>query len=164
MSDLTVQDGRVVLIHYVLKDDEGDVLDQSDAEPLAYLHGAQNIVPGLERALTGKKAGDEVHADIPPADAYGELKADAYESVHRSAFPKGMEVEVGMPVHAQGSDGKPMVLWIHEVEGARVTVTTNHPLAGRTLHFDVRIDEVREASAEELAHGHVHGPHGHHHH
>lgn len=160
---LSVEDGRVVLIHYVLKNDEGTVLDRSTTEPLAYLHGYGNIVPGLEAALLGKKPGDAIHVDVAPADGYGERDADAYQSVHRSEFPQGMDLSVGMPLRAQTSDGRAVMLWISKMEGAQVTVTPNHPLAGATLHFDVQIVSIREPSDEEREHGHVHGAGGHHH-
>lgn len=161
---LTVQDGRVVLFHYVLTNDEGEVLDRSGDAPMAYLHGYGNIVSGLEAALLGRSVGDKLRADVAPADAYGEVDADAYQSVHRSEFPRDMEIEVGMPVRAQGSDGRVAVLWITKIQGAQVTLTTNHPLAGVNLHFDVEITGIREASDEERTHGHAHGPDGHHHH
>lgn len=165
MSELlTVADGRVVLFHYVLKDDAGVVIDASQEEPLAYLHGQGNIVPGLERQLTGLKVGDELQATVPPEEAYGVARPDVTESVHRSAFPKDMELQVGMPVRAEGPDGQPLMLWIEKLEGARVTITLNHPLAGKTLHFQVRIADIRDATEHELAHGHAHGPDGHHHH
>ncbi len=165
MSELlTVADGRVVLFHYVLKDDAGVVIDASQEEPLAYLHGQGNIVPGLERQMTGLKVGDELVATVPPEEAYGAARGDVTESVHRSAFPKDMELQVGMPVRAEGPDGQPLMLWVEKIEGARVTITLNHPLAGKTLHFSVRIAEIREANENEIAHGHAHGPDGHHHH
>ncbi len=161
---LTVQDGRVVQFHYVLTGDDGAVIDRSSDQPMTYLHGYGNIVPGLESALLGKQVGAKVRADVTPADAYGELDADAFQSVHRSEFPKNMPIEVGTPVQAQGSDGRVVTLWIHKTEGAQVTLTTNHPLAGQNLHFDVEIVGIREASEEERGHGHAHGPGGHHHH
>ncbi|MCB9682330.1 MAG: peptidylprolyl isomerase [Alphaproteobacteria bacterium] len=161
---ITIQDGHVVLFHYVLKDDGGQVLDASDADPMIYLHGYGNIVPGLERQLLGKSVGDELHAVVPPEEAYGVRREGATESVHRSAFPSDMQLEVGMPLRAEGSDGQSMVLWIDKIEGARVHVTSNHPLAGATLHFDVKVVGIRESTPEEVAHGHAHGPHGHGHH
>lgn len=158
----TVADGRVVSFHYVLKDDQGAIIDQSGGEPMPYLHGHGNIVPGLERQLAGLAVGAEHLAVVPPEEAYGVARTDATESVHRSAFPKDMQLEVGMPVRAEGPDGQPLTLWVEKVEGARVTITLNHPLAGKTLYFTVRIAEIRDATENELAHGHAHGPGGHH--
>jgi FKBP-type peptidyl-prolyl cis-trans isomerase SlyD len=162
-TPLTLQAGRVGLFHYTLRNGAGDVLDASSDHPMAYLHGHNNIIPGLESALTGQGAGAALDVVIAPADAYGDKDAEAFQSVHRSEFPAGMELQVGMPVHAEGSGGQRMTLWISRIEGARVEVTSNHPLAGETLHFNVQVVEVREARPEELAHGHVHGVGGHHH-
>lgn len=162
-TPISIQDNHVVLFHYVLKDDAGTVLDASQAEPMAYIHGHQNIVPGLERQLVGKTVGDELTAVVQPEDGYGIRRENAEESVHRSAFPKDMELQAGMPIRAENADGHAMILWVDKIEGARVTLSSNHPLAGKTLHFDVKIAGVREASEEEVAHGHVHGPGGHHH-
>lgn len=161
---LTIADDRVVLFEYVLKDDDGSIIDQSGpGAPMAYLHGHGNIVPGLERQLVGKSVGDALTAVVSPDEGYGALREDATESVHRSAFPKDMELRPGMPIRAEGSDGQQMILWVVKAEGARVTITANHPLAGKTLNFDVKVTGIREASSEEIAHGHVHGPDGHHH-
>ena len=162
-SDLTIADGLVVAFHYTLRNGEGEVIDQSQAEPLWYLHGASNIVPGLEKQLVGKTVGDEIEAVVPPEEGYGERRDDLSQSVHRSEFPKDMELQVGMPIRAEGNNGQAMMLWIEKVEGARVTVTANHPLAGETLHFSVKIAGLREATADEVSHGHAHGPGGHHH-
>lgn len=161
---LVVADDRVVLFHYVLKDDAGAVIDASGEHPLAYLHGHGNIVPGLERQLVGLAVGAEVHAVVPPGEAYGEYNEDAVERVHRSALPKGLEPQPGMPLRFRSDDGQIATVFVVEAKGAWVTLTSNHPLAGQTLHFDIVIDAIREASAEEIAHGHAHGPDGHHHH
>jgi FKBP-type peptidyl-prolyl cis-trans isomerase SlyD len=160
---ITVADGRVVLIHYVLTDDEGAVIDRSSGEPLAYLHGHHGIVSGLERALAGAHVGQQIRADVAPAEGYGEVDPDATISVHRSELPPGLEVEVGMALRGATPDGRPAIFWVERTVGARVTLTRNHPLAGKTLHFDVTIAGIRDATSEELAHGHVHGPGGHHH-
>lgn len=161
---ITVADDRVVLFHYVLTDDDGTVIDRSTTEPLAYLHGHHGIVPGLERALVGAKVGQQLRADVAPADGYGEVDPDASISVHRNELPPGLEIEVGMPLRGQTPDGQMVIFWVEKAVGARVTLTRNHPLAGKTLHFDVSIVGIRDASPEELAHGHVHGPGGQHHH
>ncbi len=162
-DNTTATSGKVVQIHYKLSDDDGTVLDQSSGTPMAYLHGHGNIVPGLENALEGKSAGEQIQVVVEPGEGYGEFIEDAAESVHRNDFPKGMELQAGMPFRAQTSSGEVVVLWIESVKGARVTVTRNHPLAGKRLHFDVTIESVRDASEEEIAHGHAHGDGGHHH-
>jgi FKBP-type peptidyl-prolyl cis-trans isomerase SlyD len=156
--------GMVGIFHYTLQDDAGNVLDSSHGgAPMAYLHGYQNIVPGLESALLGKGAGDNVTAVVPPEDGYGAVSGPGAQAVHRREFPQGMELAVGRQLMAQDPDGQPMPLWITKIQGAQVWVDVNHPLAGKTLHFDVSVIEVRAASNEELAHKHVHGPGGHHH-
>ncbi len=157
MSQIVEKD-RVVHIHYVLMDDSGEMIDASGGQPLAYLHGHENLVKGLEKQLEGHAAGDEVEAVVPPTEGYGEYSADAFQSVHRRDLPKDTKIDVGAPVRAEGSDGKPVILWITKIQGARVTITTNHPLAGKTLHFKVKIAAVRDASPEEIAHSHVHEP------
>jgi FKBP-type peptidyl-prolyl cis-trans isomerase SlyD len=158
-----VESGTVVTMHYTLKDPEGEILDTSSGrEPLAYLHGASNIVPGLERQLTGKRVGDSVQAVVPPAEGYGERQGPP-QPVERSAFPADAELEPGMQVMAQTKDGQAFPLWIVQVTGEEVLVDANHPLAGVTLHFDVEITSLRHASEEEKAHGHPHGPGGHDH-
>ncbi len=154
---------KVVSIHYTLTDDDGAVLDASSHGPLAYLHGHGTIIPGLERELEGLSVGDEKNVTVAPADAYGLSDPDAVQKVHRSEFPKDMELEVGRAVHASTPDGQHLTLWITEIKGAYITLTTNHPLADKTLHFAVKVAEVRDATPEELDHGHVHGPGGHHH-
>lgn len=156
-------ENSVVLIHYTLTNDAGETLDSSAGrEPLAYLHGFGNIIPGLENALAGKKAGDKLKVSIPPAEAYG-LREDALlQVVPREAFGGAPDLEVGMQFQAQTPEGVRIVT-IVGVEGDNIHLDGNHPLAGETLHFDVEVTEVRKASDEELAHGHVHGAGGHHH-
>lgn len=162
-SPLAIAQDHVVLFEYVLKDDDGAVLDASQGHPMAYLHGHHNIVPGLEKELEGKVAGDSLSVRVSPEEGYGPFEEGKSEQVHRREFPKDMELRVGMPIRAEGSDGQVMVLWIEKIQGAQVTITVNHPLAGKHLNFDIEVTSVREASAEEIAHGHVHGPGGHHH-
>jgi len=163
-APLTVADDHVVLFHYVLKDDEGQVLDASGEHPMVYLHGHSNIVPGLEKQLVGKAVGDEISATVPPEEAYGAYRDDAFQKVPRKEMPKDMDIQVGMPLHFRASDGRIAMLFVTEVQGAWVTVTSNHPLAGKTLHFEVVISSIREATQDEVAHGHAHGPDGQHHH
>ncbi len=164
MSDV-IADGKVVAIHYTLTDDDGKVLDSSSGRgPLVYLHGSRNIVPGLENALVGQAAGAKLKVDVAPADGYGERHGPGPQAIPRRELPKDLEVFEGMPLRASGSDGQDVVLWVTKVAGSRIYVDVNHPLAGQNLHFDVEIVEMRDASAEEIEHGHAHGPDGHHHH
>jgi len=163
---LEIADGRVGIIHYVLRDGDGNILDASvGGEPLAYLAGAGNLIPGLESELLGKKMGDQLKAEIAPADAYGEKSGKDDVRVRKKELPKNQDWQVGMPIHAE-QDGKPFTLWITKMEGAWVWLTIDHPLAGKTLHFDVQVMGCREATSEEKTHGHAHGVdgHGHHHH
>jgi FKBP-type peptidyl-prolyl cis-trans isomerase SlyD len=158
---------KVVTIHYTLTDDDGDVLDSSrDGEPLDYLHGHGGIVPGLERALDGKGPGDKLKVTIAPKDAYGEVEGPGPRTVPRSAFPDDVELEEGLQFFAPGPKGERIPLWVTAVRADEVEIDTNHPLAGETLHFDVEIMKIRDATKDEIAHGHPHGPdgHGHHHH
>ena len=155
---LPVANNRAVHIEYILTDDEGALLDASGAQPLGYLQGHGNILDGLATALEGKSAGDEVEVHLTPEQGYGVYKPDAFESIHRNEFPKGTRLDVGAPVWVEGSGDKSVALWVTKIQGARVTVTTNHPLAGKALHFRVKVRMVREATSEEIAHGHIHEP------
>jgi len=165
LSELQIDLNAVVTIHYTLKGDEGKVLDSSAGRaPLAYLHGHGNIVTGLETALAGQAVGDKIAVSVPPAEGYGERTGPGPQQVKKKEFGKDAnKLTEGMPIRASASDGTEVTLWITKVEGSWVHVDTNHPLAGQTLHFDVEVVEIREATPEELAHGHVHGPHGHQH-
>ncbi|MFZ5561045.1 MAG: FKBP-type peptidyl-prolyl cis-trans isomerase [Pseudomonadota bacterium] len=160
---MQIANNVVASIEYTLTDDQGTVIDSSvGGEPLSYLHGAGNIVPGLEDALAGKKVGDSFKVSIPPAEGYGEKNDALLQVVPRSMFHGVDQVEAGMQFHAQTDYGM-QVITVTQVEGDNVTVDGNHPLAGQTLNFDVKVLEVRAASEAELEHGHVHGPGGHHH-
>lgn len=159
-----IKDNSVVTIHYELKNSEGEVLDSSKGqEPLVYLQGAGNIIVGLEEELTGKKVGDEINAVIPPEKGYG-MPVDALiQTVPRTAFGEGIDqVTVGMRFQAETEQG-PVPVVVTAMEDDTVTVDGNHPLSGQELHFKVSVSEVRDASAEEVEHGHVHGPGGHDH-
>ena len=152
----------VVAIDYTLTDDAGTVIDSSrGSEPLAYLHGVGQIIPGLERALEGKAAGDAFQVNIAPADGYGERDDQLQQVVNREMF-EGHAVEVGMQFLAHMA-GAQHVFTVVGVEGDDVTVDGNHPLAGMALNFDVTVVSVRAATAEELTHGHAHGGDGHEH-
>jgi FKBP-type peptidyl-prolyl cis-trans isomerase SlyD len=161
---LPVAEGSIVSLHYTLRDDDGDVIDSSSGgEPLAYLHGAGNIVPGLERQLTGKTVGDRLTAVVPPEEGYGLPEGPGPQPVPRSSFPEDVELEEGLQFFARGPGGETIPLWVVEVGGDTVMVDGNHPLSGVTLHFEVEVVEVRAATAEEQEHGHPHGEGGHHH-
>jgi FKBP-type peptidyl-prolyl cis-trans isomerase SlyD len=160
---MEIAEDKVVLIHYTLKDDAGTVIDSSSGgEPLAYIHGQGNIIPGLESALEGKKAGDKLEVSVAPADGYGVHDERLIQRVPRRSFG-GANPQPGMQFHAQSSDGQTRVVTVTQIVGDMVTVDGNHPLAGQNLHFSVEIAEVRDATEEELEHGHVHGAGGHHH-
>jgi FKBP-type peptidyl-prolyl cis-trans isomerase SlyD len=159
---MQVAQDAVVLIHYTLTDDKGEKLDSSDGTPLAYLHGNGNLIPGLERELEGKSAGDKLSVKIAAADAYGEYDKSLVQRVPRRTLKGVANVRVGMQLHTQSAHGVRAVTVTHVV-GDMVTLDANHPLAGQNLNFDVEIAEVRAATEEELAHGHVHGPGGHEH-
>jgi FKBP-type peptidyl-prolyl cis-trans isomerase SlyD len=151
-----------VTIAYTLKDDKGEVIDTSEGrDPLTYLHGVGSIVPGLERALDGKSAGDEIDVVLTPADGYGQRDEKLVRNMPVRRLPEG-KAQVGMRYQVQTESGVQVVL-ITALRGDYATVDANHPLAGMTLDFHVKIVTVREATADEQAHGHVHGPGDHHH-
>lgn len=150
---------KVAAIHYTLTDNGGNVLDTSDGrDPLHYLHGAGNLIPGMEEGLEGKAKGDKFSIKVPPGKGYGELDPSMTQKVPRSAFGD-QQVQKGMKF----STGSGAVVTVIEVGLDSVTVDANHPLAGVELNFAVEVVEVRDATKEELSHGHVHGPGGHHH-
>ncbi len=161
---MTISQHKVVSIHYKVVDvANAEEIDSSEGgEPMTYLHGASNIIPGLEQALEGKGIGDEIEVTVEPADAYGEYSEDRIQQVPMEAFEEMEKVEPGMMVTAQSDDGQ-INLMVTEVDETTVTVDANHPLAGKSLNFDVKVEAVRDASEEEISHGHVHGPGGHHH-
>jgi FKBP-type peptidyl-prolyl cis-trans isomerase SlyD len=159
-----IAEGHVVTIHYRLTLDDGSIADDSfGAEPLAYLHGAQNIVPGLERQLLGKKVGDTLEAVVPASEGYGEYDPGNDQTVPKSAFPANVELAPGMSFQTRSRQGQTIPVWVRSVKGDQVEVTANHPMAGQRLNFKVEVVDVRRATAEEKKHGHVHGPGGHHH-
>jgi FKBP-type peptidyl-prolyl cis-trans isomerase SlyD len=153
----------VAAFHYTLTNEQGEIIDSSAGrEPLAYLHGAGNIVLGLEREMTGKSAGDTFNVVVAPEDGYGLHQEGLIQRVPRGAFQGVDVIEPGMQFHANGPNG-PMTVTVAAVDDDTVSVDGNHPLAGQTLHFAIEVIEVREASAEEVMHGHVHGAGGHEH-
>ncbi|AKF10079.1 FKBP-type peptidyl-prolyl cis-trans isomerase [Sandaracinus amylolyticus] len=158
---------QVVGIHYTLKNASGEVIDSSSGdEPLYYLHGHDNIVPGLERKLSGRKVGDKLNVTVQPADGYGERDPRGEQRVPREAFPPGTPLEEGVQLALRDPSGQIVPIWISKVESDVVHVDLNHPLAGEVLHFDVEVVSLRKATDEELEHGHPHGADGHegHHH
>ena len=153
----------VAYIHYTLKDDAGAVIDSSaGGEPLAYLHGVGNLVPGLEKALEGKQAGEKLSVKVAPEEGYGVRDEGLVQQVPRRSFQGVRDLKEGMRFQAQTQSG-PVAVTVTRVQGDMITVDGNHALAGVTLNFEVEVTKVREATAEELMHGHVHGPGGHHH-
>ena len=153
----------VVSIEYTLTDEDGGVIDTSNGgDPLSYVHGVGAIIPGLEAALHGRASGDRVAVTVEPSDGYGEHDPQLVQDVHRSQFPPDADLEVGMQFQASGPGGS-RVVTVVGVEGDRITLDGNHPLAGATLCFDVTVVAVRAATEQEIAHGHVHEPGGHEH-
>lgn len=161
---MLIANQHVVTIDYTLSNDAGEVIDSSaGAEPLVYLHGAGNIIAGLENALLGKQVDDELEVSIEPEDAYGEYSAELITTLGREMFEGVDELQVGMQFHASAPDGGMQIVTIREVDGDDVIIDGNHPLAGQQLNFKVKVVGVRAASEEEIAHGHVHGEGGHQH-
>ncbi len=154
---LLIGDKLVVSMHYKLTDNDGNVLDSSEgAEPLTYLHGAGNIIPGLEKELVGKSEGDSQKVKVEPAEGYGEINPELIQVVDKAAFQGVESIEAGMSFEAKASDGSVQHIVVKSVEGEEVTVDANHPLAGVTLNFDVEIISIRDATEDEISHGHAH--------
>lgn len=155
---------KVVSINYTLTDHTDSVLDSSSGDdPLVYIHGLGHIIPGLESALSGKVRGDTLKVTVSPEDAYGARDEALKQVVPRDRFEPGADIQIGARFHSPTEDGGVTIVTVTDVDDSNVTVDANHPLAGITLKFDVEVVAVRDASAEELTHGHVHGPGGHHH-
>ena len=162
---MQVAKNKVVSIDYTLTSPEGEILDTSKgADPLTYLHGVNFLISGLERALEGKSTGDAFKAVVPPDQGYGEHDAELVETLPRSVFGgmQGRDIRVGMAFQGRTEAGLREVKVV-AVDADTVTIDANHALAGKTLHFSVNVVDVRDATAEEISHGHVHGPDGHHH-
>lgn len=159
---MQIANDKAVSFHYTLTNPAGEILDSSvDGDALVYLHGQGNIIAGLEAALDGKATGDKFTITIPPKEAYGETMDDMVQIVDKSMFEGVDDLEIGMQFHADVSHGTGIVT-IVAIDGDKITLDGNHPLAGETLTFEVEITDVRDASADELAHGHVHGAGCHH--
>lgn len=157
---MTIAKDHVVEIEYTLTDEQGTVLDTSKGnEPLAYLHGSKNIIPGLEKELEGKAKGDEVKVTVPPKEAYGEYMDVLVNKVDKTELSSIPNLQVGLQLQAQTDKGV-QVFTVTEINDDKVTLDGNHPLAGKTLNFDVKVANVRQATPEEISHGHVHGKGG----
>ena len=159
---MQISENKVVTIDYTLKDNDDQVIDESKNGEFAYLHGARNIIPGLENALTDKTSGDSITISIEPKDGYGEHQPAMMQVVSMEMFDDPEQVVVGQSFHAQGPEGQDVMITITKVEGDQVTIDGNHPLAGVQLNFDVTVIDVRDATEQEIEHGHVH-LHGHDH-
>jgi FKBP-type peptidyl-prolyl cis-trans isomerase SlyD len=157
---MTIQNNKVITINYVLKDDQGVLIDESKDSSFCYLHGANNIIPGMEDALTGRDRGDKFNLVVEPADAYGEYNPNLTQVVDRSMFEGNDDIQAGMQFQAQDDQGHFMIITIAKVDGDEITIDGNHPLAGTTLHYDIEVMDIRDATDEELSHGHVQ-QHGH---
>ena len=162
-NNMKVGKNTVVSINYTLKDKAGQVLDSSEGRsPLVYLHGVGQLIPGLENELEGESVGTNKQVVITPEDAYGHRQDDLLHVVSKGGFTGEEEMFEGMQVQLETDNG-PAIAVIAKIDGDEVTLDLNHPLAGEELHFDVSIVELREASADEISHGHAHGPGGHQH-
>jgi FKBP-type peptidyl-prolyl cis-trans isomerase SlyD len=161
---MKIASNAVVTMNYTLTDEKGIVLDtSSEAGPLAYIQGIGQIIPGLEKALDGKEKGEKLQVTIAPEDGYGQRSDEMTQTVPKTEFQDAEQIQVGMQFEVETEDAGKMLLTVIEVNDTEVTLDGNHPLAGVTLNFDVEIMDVREATKEELEHGHVHGPGGHQH-
>lgn len=160
---MKIADKTVVLFNFILKDGDGAEIDNSSGDdPVAYLHGAGAIVPGLEAAFEGRSAGDTFQVTVPPSAGFGERDETLLEDVPREEFEDSAELEVGMQFRVPTDDGESIVT-VTKVGEDTVSLDGNHELAGVVLDFDVTVVDVREATADEIAHGHAHGAGGHHH-
>lgn len=154
---MKIADNCVVSIHYTLTDNDGNVIDSSSGrDPLKYLHGAGNIIPGLERELVDCQAGEEKNVVVQPADGYGEVNDELIQKLPKDMFSGIDKIEIGMEFRAQGPGGQEQPVVVKKVEDDGITIDANHALAGVVLNFAVSVENVREATEEEIAHGHVH--------
>ncbi len=155
---MQISKGKVASFHYTLTNEQGLILDSSEGEePLSYIHGFGMIIPGLEKALVGRSAGETFNVTIEPQNAYGDRHEDLIQDISRSVFPEGHEITPGMQFHAQTKDGTQLITVV-EVGDEEVTIDANHPLAGERLTFQIEVTGIREATEEEKSHGHVHTP------
>ena len=160
-SSEVVRDGKVVIFNYTLRNEEGEVLDASEpGDPMAYLHGAENIVPGLEEKMGGRVVGDRFEAIVPPELGYGLREEPGLRALPRAAFPDEVDLVAGMELALEDDEGDIVPIWIADVREDAVIVDINHPLADQTLHFAIEIVAIRDASESEIEHGHPHGVDG----
>ena len=153
---MVIADAKVVSIHYTLKNNDGELLDQSEeGEPLSYVHGTESIVPGLEAALAGKSAGDKLSVSVAPEQGYGLRSESLVQELPRDAFGEIDDIQEWMRFQSESENGT-RVISVTNVAADVITVDGNHPLAGETLNFDVEVDNVRDATTQEIEHGHVH--------
>ena len=160
---MQIENNKVATLHYTLKDNDGNILDQSEDGSFVYLHGAMNIIPGLENALATKVAGDSLSVKVMPEEGYGLRDDSRIQEVPKNMFENSDDIQLGMQFHAQGPGGEMLIVTVTDVKEEMVTIDGNHPLSGQELNFDVKVVDVRDASDEEIEHGHVHGEHGHQH-
>lgn len=161
-NETIIEDKKVVTLAYILKSDDGEILDETTPDDsLLYLHGAENIVPGLESELVGKKVGDKFTVHVVATEAYGERGDSDLMVIERSEFPEDMDVEFGMQLFDEDDKGNLVPMWVVENEGGKVTLDFNHPLAGFNLNFEGEVLAIRDASEEEVEHAHPHGADGH---
>jgi FKBP-type peptidyl-prolyl cis-trans isomerase SlyD len=161
MGATKVTDGQVVSMEYTLRVDDKVVDSSVDGDPLEYLHGMGNIIPGLEREMEGMAIGESKNVTVAASDGYGEVDEEAFMEAPRSDFPKDMSINPGVEMEMSGPEGQPMYARIESVDGETVLLNMNHPLAGKELHFDIKVVGLREATDEEMDHGHAHGAHHH---
>lgn len=161
---MALQANKVVTFNYILKDDNGELLDSTEkGGPFSFISGNHQILPGLEEALGNMIIGSKKNIKLAAADAYGEYDENAVQKINRTLFPEEAELEIGMTYFAHSPEGRHLQFVITKIENEDITVNFNHPLAGKNLEFDVELLDVRDATPEEISHGHVHGPGGHHH-
>ena len=154
---ISISNDHVIEIHYTLTLENGEIVDSTDGlRPLAYIHGKKNIMPGLEKALTGKKSGDVFKAIVPPEEGYGPKNPDLIHSITKDKFRNEEDIQIGSQFKVPNENGQMMMLQIVAIDGDQVTLDANHPLAGVNLHFNISVESVRPATDEELAHGHLH--------
>lgn len=155
---MLIDNNKVITINYTLKNDDGNLIDESNDGSFCYLHGADNIIPGMEQALHGKSKDDQLQLSLKPEQAYGEYIEALTQVVDRAMFDVNDTIEAGMQFQAQSENGQIIMITVTEVDGDNVTIDGNHPLAGETLHYDITVIDVRDATEEEISHGHVHMP------
>ncbi|MES9869918.1 MAG: peptidylprolyl isomerase [Sedimenticola sp.] len=154
---MQIEKYRAVVLNYTARDDSGEVIDSSEVDgPIRYIHGTEDLIPGLENALEGHEQGEKLSVDVPVADAYGPRDDKLVEAVPRANFEGVSNISPGMKFQTEMDDGTPMIVTVTAVDDKHVTVDGNHPLAGKNLHFELEIVEVRDATSEEIEHGHVH--------